>query len=1045
MSWRLALSCLAAASAVAASAQPGLARCGDALFNSGEECDDGDLGSFLVAFAFDADIGPLAGLASIPEHLPSGQTRWLVGDPTRERVIALTETGALNGVFASLPDDGVRDVLVDDNGIAYVATEANQRVARFLVGNGQSLGAFPLGGGLVEPYGLAVSGSFLYVASLGPDEPIVRIAISSGALIGPFGGARGERALAFDSDGVLYTGRGVTIHRYGVAGNDLGRFADGTLELGSNGRFNSLAFADDGTLYALGQTAGGTASLLRYRRDGSKIGGGGQSGLLPTFVAIHGTTIATSMRSGALQGVGTFVRGNSDLAADACRLNCRAPFCSDGVQDSGEGCDDGNIRAGDGCDGECRLEGCPDCPDTCGDGVLDQGEGCDDGDEHRDDGCDPDCAVEPGWSCMRQDGTEVCSAVRCGDSLRAGDEECDDGNGATGDGCDQCRLEAGWVCLGADGCRRTCGNGMVDEGENCDDGTTSGGDGCDPSCRIEPGWSCPQSGGACVAARCGDGVAAGIEECDDENESSGDGCDASCVVEIGWVCDRDGCRQTCGDGAVDAGEECDLGDLEDGDGCDGWCRTELGWFCDSIACTPICGDLLLVGDEGCDDLNELPGDGCDGCQLESGWVCQQADGEVAECADTCGNGEIDPLEACDDGGYDLGDGCDANCGIETGWACGFGGCSEICGDELVVGEEACDDGNAVGFDGCDRCTREPGWVCDADGCRQTCGNGAVEVAEPCDDGDLQNGDGCDELCDVEPGWVCEGSPSECDAAACGDGILAGFEGCDDGGLELGDGCDGACLAEVGWTCDATGCEPICGDARWLGDEGCDDGNSLAGDGCTACGIESGWTCNNIRGARSECRPEEVCGDGELGGSEPCEDGNLESGDGCTAECEIEFGWTCGPDLDDGAPGCVELDDDADGLSNLRELELGTLVDDVDSDDDGLEDGDEVSLGTSPLDGDSDGDGLSDGFEVRRDLDPLERDSDGDGFEDAVDLCPTVPDPDQRDRDRDGIGAACDNYDVPIGVATGGDCSGGAAGSLGLLLALLVTRWRRRSG
>ena len=72
----------------------------------------------------------------------------------------------------------------------------------------------------------------------------------------------------------------------------------------------------------------------------------------------------------------------------------------------------------------------------------------------------------------------------------------------------------------------------------------------------------------------------------------------------------------------------------------------------------------------------------------------------------------------------------------------------------------------------------------------------------------------------------------------------------------------------------------------------------------------------------------------------------------------------------GAPICVVVDSDGDGLNDGEEAALGTDPNDPDSDDDGLSDGEEVRMqilnGTScpdPLDADSDGDGLSDGLEV----------------------------------------------------------------------------------
>ena len=48
-------------------------------------------------------------------------------------------------------------------------------------------------------------------------------------------------------------------------------------------------------------------------------------------------------------------------------------------------------------------------------------------------------------------------------------------------------------------------------------------------------------------------------------------------------------------------------------------------------------------------------------------------------------------------------------------------------------------------------------------CRTTCdlaycGDGVIqEDFEDCDDGNNQGGDGCSAKCQVEPGWVCDGS------------------------------------------------------------------------------------------------------------------------------------------------------------------------------------------------------------------------------------------------------------------------------------------------
>ena len=66
----------------------------------------------------------------------------------------------------------------------------------------------------------------------------------------------------------------------------------------------------------------------------------------------------------------------------------------------------------------------------------------------------------------------------------------------------------------------------------------------------------------------------------------------------------------------------------------------------------------------------------------------------------------------------------------------------------------------------------------------------------------------------------------------------------------------------------------------------------------------------------------------------------------------------------------DADNDGDGLSNKRELDIGTKPFNPDSDDDGLTDGEEVNTyGTDPLKYDTDDDGISDGDEITIGTDP----------------------------------------------------------------------------
>ncbi len=82
---------------------------------------------------------------------------------------------------------------------------------------------------------------------------------------------------------------------------------------------------------------------------------------------------------------------------------------------------------------------------------------------------------------------------------------------------------------------------------------------------------------------------------------------------------------------------------------------------------------------------------------------------------------------------------------------------------------------------------------------------------------------------------------------------------------------------------------------------------------------------------------------------------------------------------------LDVDSDADGLTDREEGYLGSDPFDPDSDSDGLGDGEEVGLGTSPINSDSDSDGVADGEEVHLGLDPLVSDSDGDGFSDGAEM------------------------------------------------------------
>jgi cysteine-rich repeat protein len=114
----------------------------------------------------------------------------------------------------------------------------------------------------------------------------------------------------------------------------------------------------------------------------------------------------------------------------------------------------------------------------------------------------------------------------------------------------------------------------------------------------------------------------------------------------------------------------------------------------------------------------------------------------------------------------------------------------ICGNDVLEDGEQCD-GSSLGGATCESLGFTGGTLACDGNCRyntsnctipEGCGNGIVEGIEQCDDGGNVNGDGCSASCQIEPGFVCQGTaPSVC-APVCGDGIIVAPEQCDGSNL-----------------------------------------------------------------------------------------------------------------------------------------------------------------------------------------------------------------------------------------------------------------------
>lgn len=233
--------------------------------------------------------------------------------------------------------------------------------------------------------------------------------------------------------------------------------------------------------------------------------------------------------------------GNSDLDPDACRRDCAAPHCGDGITDAGEDCDRGTSdTASCNYDGGTGTYACT--ARVCGDGYVNSAV--------------EDCDTTSDTSTCNYDGgagLAACTYSTCGDGYAnaADSETCDDGD--TGSCAGPCNS----TCTGL--YTHTCGNSTTECGEACDDGNTTDCDGCSADCTVS------ETG-------CGDGVICGSEVCDDgDTDNRTAGCNTDCTGAP---------AATCGNGVVEFPETCDSGS-------DNGTTTSSADYC-NMACSDFC-------------------------------------------------------------------------------------------------------------------------------------------------------------------------------------------------------------------------------------------------------------------------------------------------------------------------------------------------------------------------------------------------------------------------------------------------------------------------
>lgn len=365
-------------------------------------------------------------------------------------------------------------------------------------------------------------------------------------------------------------------------------------------------------------------------------------------------------------------------------------------------------------------------------------------------------------------------------------------------------------------------------------------------------------------AICGNGTVEGDEVCDDgKNDGSYGSCAADCKSRGPY----------CGDSkTTNPPEACDNG------------VNAVTYGNNTAQCAPgckiapYCGDKLVSNGEDCDDganngkgygfclagckLGDRCGDGkkngteqCDdgANNGSSGSACQ------TDCLLKCGNGKADPGELCDDG-YANNTGAYGKCKAD----CTPGA---FCGDGFQSDDEVCDDGKNDGSYG----TCNPG-------CKSAkyCGDGVLtSPPETCDLGDLNSPTAygknqCTTRCLAAP-FCGDKAVQGVYGEKCDDGVNSGKAGsctvdckafvplssCGNGVVDANEQCDhGATNGKTNDTCDSH-CRFRCGNGIKESGEACDDGVNNGSYG----------TC------RSDCTLAAYCGDGVKNGNEACDDGS----------------------------------------------------------------------------------------------------------------------------------------------------------------------------